>query len=76
MPSVYHQRKEHTVYDYEMTQSDRPRNLPMQAPPIDRTPAGAAAFAATAGVEPSFDWGQLGQTVLSSLPSVLGAFGI
>jgi hypothetical protein len=64
------------VYDYEMTQSDRPRNLPMQAPPIDRTPAGAAAFAATAGVEPSFDWGQLGQTVLSSLPSVLGAFGI
>jgi hypothetical protein len=76
MPTVYHQRKEHTVYDYEMTQSDRPRNLPMQAPPIDRTPAGAAAFAATAGVEPSFDWGQLGQTVLSSLPSVLGAFGI
>lgn len=59
-----------------MTQSDRPRNLPMQAAPIDRTPAGAATFAATAGVDASFDWGQLGQTVLSSLPSVLGAFGI
>jgi hypothetical protein len=33
--------------------------LPPQAAPIDRTPAGAAAFSSRAGVNASFDWGSL-----------------
>jgi hypothetical protein len=45
--------------------------LPMQAAPIDRTPAGAAALADASGAEPCFDWSWLGP-VVQGLGGALG----
>jgi len=47
--------------------------LPRQAPSIDRTPAGAAAFADSAGVEASSFWDTLGSVARSVAPVALPA---
>jgi hypothetical protein len=58
------------VYEPSTT-DDMARLMPMQSAPIDRTPAGAAAFNAQAGVDASFDWGSLISTALPILTSLL-----
>lgn len=47
------------------------RRLPIQAMPIDRSQAGASALAAEGGVEASFDWGGLAQSLIPVLGSML-----
>lgn len=48
-----------------------PSMLPLQTAPIDRTPAGAAAFSSETGAEASFDWGSL-IPVATGLAGALG----
>jgi hypothetical protein len=61
---------------YETTMNDHSTlMIPLQAAPVDRTPAGAAAFSSEAGVDASIDWGAIGNTLLQAAPGVLGAFG-
>jgi hypothetical protein len=45
--------------------------LPPQAAPIDRTPAGAAAFSSQAGADASFDWGSLVGPALTGLAGLI-----
>jgi hypothetical protein len=47
--------------------------LPHQAAPIDRTPAGAAAFADSAGVDASGFWDVLGDVAKTVAPVALPA---
>lgn len=48
--------------------------VPFQAAPVDRTPAGAAAFGSEAGVDASFDWGGLlGSVAQAALPALAAA---
>jgi len=63
------------MYEATMEQQSGLR-IPLQAAPIDRSPAGAAAFSSEAGVDASIDWGNILGTVAQALPGVLGAFGI
>lgn len=61
---------------YELTMNEASTlQIPLQAAPVDRTPAGAAAFNAEAGVDASIDWGAIGNTLLQAAPGVLGALG-
>jgi hypothetical protein len=44
----------------ESTPSASPTmGMPPQAPPVDRSPSGRAAFAASAGIAASIDWSEL-----------------
>ncbi len=49
------------------------RRLPIQAMPIDRSRAGASALAADGGVEASFDWGGLAQSLIPIATTALGS---
>lgn len=61
------------MYDDSMEYEPTLR-LPRQAAPIDRTPAGSAAFSSEAGVDASFDWGGLLSSVVgAAAPALLSA---
>jgi len=49
--------------------------LPTQAPSIDRTPSGAAAFVSNAGVEASSFWDVLGDVGKAAASAGLNALG-
>jgi hypothetical protein len=51
------------------------RFMPLQSAPIDRTPAGAAAFADSAGVEAAGWFDDIVGTIGKYAPTVLGALG-
>jgi hypothetical protein len=57
-----------------MTENQPGLRVPLQRAPIDRTPAGEAAFVSEAGVDASFDWGGLlGTVAQTALPLIAGA---
>ena len=49
--------------------------IPLQAEPIDRTPAGAAAFTSETGVEASDIWGDLGNLAIQHAPDIIKTIG-
>jgi hypothetical protein len=60
---------------YETTMEVQPGlRIPLQAAPIDRSPAGAAAFGSEAGVDASIDWGALAQQAIPLLGGLASSF--
>lgn len=53
----------------------QPAFMPMQSAPIDRTPAGAAAFAENAGVEAAAWWDDVFNVVKTVGPPLISALG-
>ena len=54
--------------------SDRNSRLPIQAPPVVRSPA-LAGRSGELGIEPSDFWSDLWNTVQPALPGIIGGLG-
>jgi hypothetical protein len=52
------------VYDTSTDDVSTGLRIPVQSVPIERGPAGEAAFRNESGVDASFDWGGLAETLI------------